>query len=61
MRYQRLLTLASEKRTVNYHADQQRTQVNFEVLSEAVTDLRTNGAIKENWRQKIDWNFKKRS
>lgn len=50
-----------KERAVNYHADQQGTQVNFEALSEAVTDLRTDGAIKENWRQKIDRDFKKRS
>ncbi|MDD6423312.1 MAG: VWA domain-containing protein [Intestinibaculum porci] len=50
-----------KERAVNYHADQQGTQVNFEALSEAVTDLRMNGAIKENWRQKIDRDFKKRS
>lgn len=50
-----------KERAVNYHADQQGTQVNFEALSEAVTDLRMNGAIKENWRQKIDQDFKKRS
>ncbi len=50
-----------KERAVNYHADQQGTQVNFEALSEAVTDLRTDGAIKENWRQKIDQDFKKRS
>ena len=50
-----------KERAVNYHADQQGTQVNFEALSEAVTDLRTDGAIKENWRLKIDRDFKKRS
>ncbi len=50
-----------KERAVNYHADQQGTQVNFEALSEAVTDLRTDGAIKANWRQKIDRDFKKRS
>lgn len=50
-----------KERAVNYHADQQGTQVNFEALSEAVTDLRMNGAIKENWRLKIDRDFKKRS
>lgn len=50
-----------KEHAVNYHADQRGTQVNFEALSEAVTDLRTDGAIKENWRLKIDRDFKKRS
>lgn len=50
-----------KERAVNYHADHHGTQVNFEALSEAFTDLRTTGEIKENWRHKIDRDFKKRS
>jgi len=46
---------------VNYHADQEGTQLNFEALNEAVMDLRSGKSIDRNWKDVIEKDYKKRS
>lgn len=47
-------------RAANFHADGQGTSLNFEVLSETVSCLRTKHEISENWKERIDEDFTKR-
>ncbi len=50
-----------EDHAVNYHSDPMGTQLNYEVLGDALCDMRTTGAMKKGWRAKIDKDFKSRS
>lgn len=50
-----------KERAVNYHPDTEGTQLNYKVLEEAICGLRVYGALQENWREKIDEDFKRRS
>jgi uncharacterized protein YegL len=47
-------------RATNYHADSEGTLLNYEVISEAVSCLRSSRKISENWKERIDEDFKKR-
>ncbi len=47
-------------RAQNYHADKEGIQLNFHVMSEAVTSFRLNDKVKENWNEQIDADYKKR-
>ena len=47
-------------RAVDYHADGEGTQLNYQVLSETVSCLRAGAPIKENWKQRIEENFRSR-
>lgn len=47
-------------RASNYHADCEGTLLNYEVLSEAVSCLRAGHEITENWKDRIEDDFKKR-
>ena len=40
-------------RAVDYHADGEGTQLNYQVLSETVSCVRAGAPIKENWKQRI--------
>ena len=51
----------SADRAANYHADSQGTQLNYEAVSCAVSELRSNRKIGDNWKASIDEDFKKRS
>jgi uncharacterized protein YegL len=50
----------SEDRATNFHADSEGTLLNYEVISETVSSLRANRKISENWKKRIDEDFKKR-
>jgi hypothetical protein len=50
----------SEDRAANYNADSQGTKLNYEVISDTVSCMRANCAISENWKDRIDDDFKKR-
>ncbi|MDO4648556.1 MAG: vWA domain-containing protein [Eubacteriales bacterium] len=50
-----------KERAVNYHSDARGTQLNYEVLGEAICEMRACGSLKENWREKIDEDFEERS
>ena len=45
-------------RAVDYHADGEGTQLNYQVLSETVSCVRAGVPIKENWKQRIEENFR---
>ena len=51
----------SEDRAANYHADSEGTNVIYETVSEAITQVRCCAApLSANWKQKVDEDYKKR-
>ena len=50
-----------EDRVANYHADREGTNLNYEVISDAVTQYRTSKTIKDNWKTRIDQDYKSRN
>ncbi|MFD1030572.1 vWA domain-containing protein [Metaplanococcus flavidus] len=50
----------AEDFAVEYHADAEGTQLNYKVLSEAVTSFRTGQSIDRNWKKEIEKDFKSR-
>jgi uncharacterized protein YegL len=47
-------------RAVDYHADSEGTSLNYEVISETVSQFRANRPISKNWKGRIDEDFEKR-
>lgn len=47
-------------RAVSYHSDPIGTQLNYEVISEAVSHVRSASAIPDNWSERIRRDFKSR-
>lgn len=47
-------------RAVNYNADSEGTQLNYEVLSEAICAVRNNAPLDKGWKKRIDSDYKKR-
>lgn len=47
-------------RAVQYHSDEQGTNLNYRVMSETIRDLRVNKTIKEDWKSDIDKDYLKR-
>lgn len=47
-------------RAVNYHADRTGTQLNYEVLSEAVSAVRCRAPLGAAWKERIDEDFRAR-
>lgn len=50
----------SEDRAVNYHSDSEGTQLNFEVLSEAICAVRCSAPLEADWKKRIDEDYEKR-
>ena len=48
-------------RAVNYHSDRRGTDLNYAVISETISELRCSGCISEDWKEKIDEDYQKRS
>lgn len=48
-------------RAATYNADKEGTLLNYEVISETVSYLRANRSISDDWKKRIDEDFKKRS
>ncbi|AHM57539.1 hypothetical protein EAL2_808p00320 (plasmid) [Peptoclostridium acidaminophilum DSM 3953] len=44
----------------DYNADSVGTRLNYDVISDAVSNLRANRAIPKNWKERIDEDYKKR-
>ena len=44
-------------RAVNYHSDARGTRLNYEVLSEAISSVRSCKPLEENWSQRIDEDY----
>lgn len=49
-----------ENRATSYMADSEGTLLNFEVISDTVSELRCTQAIPKNWKKRVDEDFKKR-
>ena len=47
-------------RAANYHADSEGTELNFNVVSEAISELRLSRNISEDWKKEIDSDYEKR-
>ncbi|GLX68617.1 vWA domain-containing protein [Paenibacillus glycanilyticus] len=47
-------------RAQNYHADSAGTQLNYEVVGEAITRFRASGALAANWNEGIRADYEKR-
>lgn len=47
-------------RAVNYHSDHQGTQLNYEVLSAAVSTVRSSAALGTEWKKRIDEDYEAR-
>ena len=45
------------KRAVNYHSDARGTRLNYEVLSEAISSVRSCKPLEENWSRRIDEDY----
>ena len=49
-----------ESRAVNFNCDSEGTELNYEVLSDAICVLREHSYISEDWKNRIDNDFEKR-
>jgi uncharacterized protein YegL len=47
-------------RAANYNADSSGTQLNYMVVNDCISELRTNKSISKNWKEKIDEDYEKR-
>ena len=48
-------------RAVDYHSDSKGTALNYEVLSDAISHMRTCSApLKKNWKKRIEEDFSNR-
>lgn len=48
------------ERAANYHSDSEGTQLNYEVLSQAVCAVRASAPLGVEWKERIDQDFQKR-
>ena len=47
-------------RAVNYHADSQGTQLNYEVVADAIAEVRASRPLLKTWKRRIDEEYKSR-
>lgn len=50
----------NKDRVANYHSDKEGTELNYKVVSNAISDLRMNKLINPNWKEEIDKDYKNR-
>ena len=50
----------SEDRAANYHSDSEGTQLNYEVVSEAICAVRCSSPLGADWKKRIDEDYKAR-
>lgn len=50
----------SRDRATNYNSDSEGTKLNYEVISNTISSLRGKHRISDNWKDKIEEDFKKR-
>jgi uncharacterized protein YegL len=48
-------------RAATYNADEEGTRLNYEAISNVVCEMRSKGFISEDWKEKIDEDYKKRN
>lgn len=46
--------------TANFHSDKEGTKLNYDVLSDAIVEVRTKKTITANWKNRIDDDYKAR-
>jgi len=51
----------SKERAANYNADSEGTELNFKIMNEEIQNLRMNRNISDDWKNRIDKDYKKRS
>lgn len=49
-----------KERAANYNADSEGTKLNYEVISEAVSNIRANRKMSEDWKVRIEEDYNKR-
>lgn len=49
-----------ESRAANFHCDGQGTALNYEVIGEAIMNVRCGCPLPQNWKSRIDADYKKR-
>ena len=49
-----------EERAVNYHSDSEGTKLNYQVLSDAICDVRMGVPLGSGWKKSIVADFEKR-
>jgi uncharacterized protein YegL len=47
-------------RAANYHADSEGTQLNYQVLNEAISSIRKSKPLDTDWKEKIERDYKNR-
>lgn len=50
----------AEDRAVNYHADSRGTQLNYEVVAEAIAEVRASRPLPKAWKARIDEDYRSR-
>jgi len=50
----------AKDRAANYHADSEGTRLNYDVISDTVSQLREKGSVASDWKEKIDQDYEKR-
>ncbi len=50
----------NKDRAVNYHSDHEGTQLNYEVLSEAISSVRCYKKLDEDWKERIEEDYERR-
>ena len=51
----------SADRAANYHADSKGTRLNYEAVSDAISEARCGAPLSSNWKARIDRDFKSRT
>lgn len=51
----------SEDRAANFNNDSEGTRLNYEVLSDTVSNIRNNKFVSSNWKEEIDKDFRTRT
>ncbi len=49
-----------ESRAANFHCDEEGTALNYEVISEAIMSVRCGCDLSDDWKERIDEDYKKR-
>lgn len=50
----------AQDRAVNYHADSVGTQLNYQVVSDAICAVRSNAPLDADWKKRIDEDYEQR-
>ena len=50
----------SSERAVSYHSDATGTRLNYDVIGDAVSEMRACASIPSDWKKRIEEDFKRR-